>query len=30
VPGAVCYQTPRQLGWRHRLAAWLHPSDHGA
>jgi signal transduction histidine kinase len=30
VPGAVCYQTPRQLGWRHRLAAWLHPSDHRA
>ncbi len=28
VPGAVCYQNPRQLGWRHRLADWLHPPDH--
>lgn len=23
VPGAVCYQTPHQHGWRRRLAAWL-------
>jgi hypothetical protein len=23
VPGEVCYQTPRHLGWRHRLAARL-------
>lgn len=28
VPGAMCYQTPRQLGWRHWLADWLHQSDH--
>lgn len=23
VPGELCYQTPRHLGWPHRLAAWL-------
>lgn len=23
VPGEVCYQTPRQLGWGYQLAAWL-------
>ncbi|MRX07853.1 hypothetical protein GJ697_08425 [Pseudoduganella sp. FT25W] len=27
VPGEVCYQTPRKLGWR-RLAAWLHQLHH--
>jgi nitrate/nitrite-specific signal transduction histidine kinase len=28
VPGAVCYQSPRRLGWRHWLADLLHPSHH--
>lgn len=23
VPGEICYQTPRDTSWRHRLAAWL-------
>jgi signal transduction histidine kinase len=23
VPGKLCYQEPRQGGWRHRLTAWL-------
>lgn len=23
VPGEVCYQTPRRIGWLHRLVAWL-------
>lgn len=28
VPGAVCYQTPRQLGWRHWLGGWLRKLNH--
>jgi signal transduction histidine kinase len=23
VPGEICYQTPRKIGWQYRLAAWL-------